>query len=232
MMTDENAGKAYHDLVKAMLLTEVPDDLGTSQSEIREGESLVGKRWPTILREFYGEVGRWAMAPGRNSDSLIGPKNVTISNGILRFYVENQGASSWGVSVDDLAIENPRIKRIARASTGDMVIDEGLSLDQFLRMQVLYRAVADAPLVGLMEYPTHDYLKTVEARLESLPHSRVVFELGPFRRLNGGFVAWRSTEWAAVLLKENTSAHLFVSVTGPGTQKKFEEEPFLVDFPR
>jgi hypothetical protein len=60
------------------------------------------------MREWYGSVGRRDDI-GTRQDKLIQPDKLALAGGVLEFYVENQGVTSWGVREAELCVDDPPV---------------------------------------------------------------------------------------------------------------------------
>jgi hypothetical protein len=69
----------------------------------RKGISL-----PLAMREWYGAAGRRDDIWGRQ-DVLIRPDKLALAGGVLEFYAENQGVTSWGVREAEVSLDDPPV---------------------------------------------------------------------------------------------------------------------------
>jgi hypothetical protein len=80
---------------------------GYSEEEIAEAEARLGIRLPEALREWYGFAGKRKELYKQNYiDSL---ENLSIWNGMLTVWSENQDVCRWGIIEADLSKENPPV---------------------------------------------------------------------------------------------------------------------------
>ncbi len=63
---------------------------------------------PLAMHEWYGAIGRRDDVWSRQ-DVLIQPDKLALAEGVLEFYVENQGVTSWGVREAELAVDDPPV---------------------------------------------------------------------------------------------------------------------------
>ncbi|MFD9409741.1 SMI1/KNR4 family protein [Streptomyces sp. NPDC059989] len=86
------------------------DGDGWDEADLVAAEERLGFRLPPALREAYLLLGRRRDLTG-NHDVLLGPSELYVDEAkeALVFRHENQGASSWGILLDELMDEDPAV---------------------------------------------------------------------------------------------------------------------------
>ncbi|MFJ5231092.1 SMI1/KNR4 family protein [Kitasatospora sp. NPDC088391] len=79
---------------------------GWSAAEVEAAERRLGLVLPTALREAHLLLGHRTDLTS-NHDRLLGPDELAVVDGALVYRVENQGAASWGVLLEDLDRDDP-----------------------------------------------------------------------------------------------------------------------------
>jgi len=79
---------------------------GWSGAEVETAEQHLGLVLPAALREAYLLFGRRTDLTN-NHDRLLNPDELYVADGALAYRVENQGAASWGVLLEDLGNHDP-----------------------------------------------------------------------------------------------------------------------------
>ncbi|MCS7481687.1 SMI1/KNR4 family protein [Umezawaea endophytica] len=83
-------------------------DDGCDDAELDAAEARLGVRLPAALREAYRLFGRREDLT-RNQDRLLPPDGLVVEKGLLVFREENQWVAHWGVPVEDLDRDDPRV---------------------------------------------------------------------------------------------------------------------------
>jgi hypothetical protein len=83
-------------------------DDGYSSKDLDLLQKRIGFSLPPAIREFYQLAGRrndiWSV-----QDTLLPIEQVSLENGVLEFYVENQSVTSWAIRAGDLSQEDPPV---------------------------------------------------------------------------------------------------------------------------
>ena len=81
---------------------------GNLPGRLDDTEKRLGLVLPSALKEWYcgfGALGTfWS-----KQDAWLVPESLSVCEGVLIFYVENQSVVRWGVRLDDFAIEDPPV---------------------------------------------------------------------------------------------------------------------------
>lgn len=81
---------------------------GYEEEALTDCQTRTGTTLPLTMREWYGAVGRrddiWS-----RQDALIQPDKLALTGGVLEFYVENQGVTSWGIREAELSVDDPPV---------------------------------------------------------------------------------------------------------------------------
>src|SRR5262249_15900246 len=103
----------YRALVERLVRELRPED-GVPEASVAAGEQRLGLRLPKVLREFYLLAGNLKRI-NRAQERLLPPDNparlefpgsydeITIAEGGLVLYLENQGGCMWGIDSAHLA---------------------------------------------------------------------------------------------------------------------------------
>ncbi|HWO62854.1 MAG TPA: SMI1/KNR4 family protein [Umezawaea sp.] len=83
-------------------------DDGCDDAELDAAEARLGVRLPAALREAYRLFGRREDLTC-NQDRLLPPDKLVVEQGLLLFREENQWVAHWGVPVEDLDQDDPRV---------------------------------------------------------------------------------------------------------------------------
>lgn len=89
---------------------------GVDDAELDAAEARLGLRLPAALREAYRLFGRREDLTA-NQDRLLPPDELSVEHGMLVFREENQWVARWGVPVEDLERDDPRV--VVRVSLAD-----------------------------------------------------------------------------------------------------------------
>jgi hypothetical protein len=81
---------------------------GFDAAELDAAEARLGVRLPAALREAYRLFGRREDLTC-NQDRLLPPDELVVDHGMLVFREENQWVALWGVPVEDLDQDDPRV---------------------------------------------------------------------------------------------------------------------------
>lgn len=92
-----------------------PDD-GLTSAELDRAERRLGLRLPRALREWYRLAGRRDDVLGRR-DHPVPARELGVQDGVLFIYEEDEELFRWGVLVDELGHDDPRI--VTREDAGD-----------------------------------------------------------------------------------------------------------------
>ena len=107
---DQFDWKRYTNLV-ASLLPPVGKSSGYSEAAVTKADRRLGVRLPTLLKEFYLQVGKRGDI---NADfhRLVLPEDLYVDDeGVLVFYDENQEACHWGVKASHANDYDPPVVR-------------------------------------------------------------------------------------------------------------------------
>ena len=103
---------------------------GIPEREVRKAEAQLGVQLPTSLRSFYLAVG--AVPQLCSIHNVVhAPKELIIEDGYLLFMEENQSVVSWGIKVNSLTKDNPRVWQ--RNNSSGVWYPEGKSVTALLR---------------------------------------------------------------------------------------------------
>ena len=83
-------------------------DDGCDEAELDAAETRLGVRLPAAVREAYRLFGRREDLTC-NQDRLLPPEKLVVAQGLLVFREENQWVAHWGVPVEDLDQDDPRV---------------------------------------------------------------------------------------------------------------------------
>src|SRR5580700_3782443 len=97
----------YEETVGQLLRPLGPDE-GESDDRISLVAQILGIPMPRLLREFYRRAGR-RQDINRTQDQLVALDDLSLEQGYLVFYVENQAVCYWGIAVADLGLEDPPV---------------------------------------------------------------------------------------------------------------------------
>jgi len=125
-------------------------DDGVPDSILAATEIHLALRLPAALRAYYALAGNRADM-NRSHNLLVAPEYLTIDNGMLIFYRENQSVVLWSIQCADATIDDPLVYvtentvRFAWKSTLDTV-------SVFLTSMIYYQAtLGGLPYVGIGE---------------------------------------------------------------------------------
>jgi len=111
---------------------------GMSRSKINTIEKSLGRKLPTVLKEFYLLVGKMDMFMS-SFELFITP---SMKDGILVFLEENQGVCHWGVNIRDG--DNAVVFQCADIESDNPEwYSEEVNLTDFLTIQMYYQYVQD-----------------------------------------------------------------------------------------
>ncbi len=82
---------------------------GIPLHRVETAERRLGFRLPVALREWYLLSGKRSSNEVSKTNFLLLPEELTVSEGVLDFYVENQFVVVWGILEDDLASDDPSV---------------------------------------------------------------------------------------------------------------------------
>ncbi len=82
---------------------------GYPEESILAVEESLGTRLPTVLRQFYLELGAHRMNLLQNRLVSLHELNEQEDDDLVAFYVENQGVAVWAVKRDDCSQDDPPV---------------------------------------------------------------------------------------------------------------------------
>jgi len=109
MLTKAKHKKKMTEFKEIKQLFDITENNGFSEDEILEFKNIYGNI-PKVLSDYYLQLGKIKKL-NNTQDQIIEPKNLKLSKNkdFLIFYVENQWACVWGISKNDLNIDNPPV---------------------------------------------------------------------------------------------------------------------------
>jgi hypothetical protein len=134
---------------------------GYEESEVAAAEARLGFRLPPALRKLYLRAGRRDDIH-RAKNHLIAPEELSVEQGALVVYEENQNLVLWGVRVSDLGRDDPPVVRAYN--------------DLSLAYIFSQRQIPLKPRDGKIHIQSHHYKERVEInrqRLNLTPRRRV-----------------------------------------------------------
>ena len=108
-LTDQAPWDDYAARVAELFRPLAPGD-GYEEAEVAAAEARLGLRLPRVLRELYLLAGRRDDI-NRPMNHLIPPEDLSVEQGALVVYEENQNVVLWGVRVEDLGRDDPPVVR-------------------------------------------------------------------------------------------------------------------------
>jgi hypothetical protein len=116
---------------------------GWSGAEVETAERHLGLALPAALREAYLLLGRRTDLTS-NHDRLLKPDELYVADGALVYRVENQGAASWGVLLEDLGDDDPGT--VMRADLADKTKERWEAWESSLTVACIEMVMSEAVL--------------------------------------------------------------------------------------
>ncbi|MEY8387312.1 hypothetical protein AALC17_08430 [Oscillospiraceae bacterium 38-13] len=101
-------------------------------------------RLPNTLIEYYRQLGANSEI-NQVQDCLCGPGGLTLENGHLTFYVENQEAMWWTIKQEDLGEDNPAVYACLWRDSGYVYLPERDPLEKFLYSMAYCQSMVSLP---------------------------------------------------------------------------------------
>jgi hypothetical protein len=137
------------------------------------------------LKEWYELAGRredvWCQ-----QDRLISPDEIRRNEGVLQFYVENQGVTAWGVQLGDLALDDPPVvmrdypQIIKKGGETAEWTPHSLTVSQFALHMFAYATQFGAPIV-VSGYAQESIIKRILTEIPTLGFPEFLWPGGEFR---------------------------------------------------
>ncbi|MFJ6436989.1 SMI1/KNR4 family protein [Streptomyces sp. NPDC091416] len=118
---------------------------GWSVAEVEAAERRLGLVLPAALREAYLLLGRRTDLIS-NHDTLLGPDELHVVDGALVYRVENQGAATWGVLLEDLDHDDPGT--VMRSDLADKSQERWEAWESSLTVACIDMVMSEAVLFG------------------------------------------------------------------------------------
>jgi len=134
---------ARYESTAAMLLPPLEPDDGDTEASLVDVERALGISLPWLLRTFYIHTAN-RKDINQSMNRIVPPNRLTVDDGSLCFYEENQAVCYWGIAVDDLALDDPPVHRGTPQWRGNKVekwdwFVENSRLSDFLMMMLIWQ---------------------------------------------------------------------------------------------
>ncbi|MGN7783349.1 hypothetical protein ACTJIJ_02435 [Niabella sp. 22666] len=126
---------------KIKRLYTLPDeeDLGFSETEIKDLEKSLAISLPFELKKYYSDLGRNKPLNTSHNRLLSSEKEIGFSKDrYLMIYEENQAVVSWGIKEEDLKLDNPPVWGNSGTEEEPDWYLETNSTDQFFLLMAVY----------------------------------------------------------------------------------------------
>ncbi len=131
----------YNRMVLKLLGRRLKRGDGSSEREIREAEKRLKLRLPRAFRDYYRVAGNLAEL-NKQHNQLLDLSDLVVEENHLIFMHEDQGVVSWGISIEDISVEDPAVWQRNNSEPVEWHAED-MTVSEFIPAMLLWQSGVD-----------------------------------------------------------------------------------------